>query len=314
MQALSTEYLPAVFSGYLFATSAIKIPRFGRQYADAPLDGKCLSRAGGDGCHQLIMLIQEPNLFIMLMLLAVVGCAVPTALAQLEQQDIFVRGKSGYHTYRIPSLLVTTKGTLLAFCEGRKNSASDTGDIDLLLKRSADGGRTWGQHQVVWDDGPNTCGNPCPVLDETAGVVWLLMTHNPAGLNERQIQARKVSGGRTVWVTRSEDDGKSWSAPSNITSSAKDPAWGWYATGPGVGIQIQHGPHKGRMIIPCDHSYPSPSASPGSLSTERGAHVIYSDDHGQTWRLGGTVRPKMNECQIAELADGEGGLLLTLRF
>src|ERR1051325_6021852 len=105
MQALSTEYLPAVFSGYLFATSAIKIPRFGQQYADAPLDGKCLSRAGGDGCHQLIMLIQEPNLFIMLMLLAVVGCAVPTALSQPEQQDIFVRGKAGYHTYRIPSLL-----------------------------------------------------------------------------------------------------------------------------------------------------------------------------------------------------------------
>ena len=96
----------------------------------------------------------------------------------VEQSSIFVSGQGGYHTYRIPALMVTRSGTLLAFCEGRKHSSSDTGDIDLLLRRSVDGGKTWGKTQVVWDDGPNTCGNPCPVLDARTGAIRLLLTHN----------------------------------------------------------------------------------------------------------------------------------------
>jgi sialidase-1 len=87
------------------------------------------------------------------------------ALAPLLQQDVFVAGQGGYHIYRIPALIVTSNLTLLAFCEGRKHSRSDTGDIDLLLKRSTDCGKIWSEPQVVWDDGPNTCGNPCPVVD-----------------------------------------------------------------------------------------------------------------------------------------------------
>ena len=78
----------------------------------------------------------------------------------LWQQDVFVAGQGGYHTYRIPALIVASNQTLLGFCEGRKNSRSDTGDIDLLLKRSTDGAKTWGEQRAVWDDGPNTCGNP----------------------------------------------------------------------------------------------------------------------------------------------------------
>src|SRR5262249_5576287 len=85
--------------------------------------------------------------------------------AEPEQTPLFVAGQDGYHTYRIPALLVTRKGTLLAFCEGRKKARGDAGDIDLLLKRSLDGGRTWQKTQVVWDDGDNTCGNPCPVVE-----------------------------------------------------------------------------------------------------------------------------------------------------
>src|SRR5262245_18838055 len=85
------------------------------------------------------------------------------------QVSVFDAGKDGYHTYRIPSLITTKEGTLLAFCEGRKAGTSDAGDIDLLLRRSSDGGKTWGKTQVVWDDGPNTCGNPCPVIDAATG-------------------------------------------------------------------------------------------------------------------------------------------------
>src|SRR5437773_4820051 len=92
--------------------------------------------------------------------------------------SIFAAGRDGYHTYRIPSLIVTKEGTLLAFCEGRKNGRGDAGDIDLLLRRSADGGKTWTKTQVVWDDADNTCGNPCPIIDRKTGVISLLLTHN----------------------------------------------------------------------------------------------------------------------------------------
>lgn len=235
------------------------------------------------------------------------------ATEPLQQQDIFVGRQGGYHTYRIPSLIATGQGTLLAFCEGRKNSAADTGDIDLLLRRSTDGGRSWSQPQVVWEDGPNTCGNPCPVMDAGTGVVWLLLTHNPGKASESQITEKQTAGTRTVWLTKSEDDAKTWTPPVNITASVKEPSWGWYATGPGVGIQIQHGPHRGRLVIPCDHSYDDPTAPPGRHSRQQGAHVIYSDDHGRTWKRGGNVRPNMNECQVVELADGTGSLLLNLR-
>ena len=72
--------------------------------------------------------------------------------------DVFVSGREGYHGYR-------------AFCEGRKDGRSDTGDIDLVLRRSADGGATWGPIQVVWDDGPDPCGNPCAVVDRDTGTI-----------------------------------------------------------------------------------------------------------------------------------------------
>ena len=233
--------------------------------------------------------------------------AATTNATQLTQQDIFVGGQGGYHTYRIPSLIVTKKGTVLAFCEGRKKSGSDTGDIDLLLKRSWDGGKTWGNQQVVWDDGTNTCGNPCPVVDDETGIIWLLATHNPGGATEKEITSKKSNGARTVWLLKSKDDGKNWSAPVNITESVKDTNWNWYATGPGIGIEIQQGRHRGRLVVPCDHS------SGGDTGAEQGSHAIYSDDHGRTWNPGEAVRPKMNECQVVELADGKGTLLLSMR-
>jgi sialidase-1 len=172
----------------------------------------------------------------------------------VEQTDVFVSGHDGYHTYRIPAVIRAKNGTLLAFCEGRKSAGSDSGDIDLLLKRSTDDGRTWSAQQVVWDDAANTCGNPCPVLDETTGTLWLLLTHNLGTDRERDIAARTAKGTRTVWVASSRDHGLKWTKPVDITSATKDPSWTWYATGPGVGIQIKSGPHAGRLVIPCDHN------------------------------------------------------------
>nr|WKN34514.1 sialidase family protein [Tunicatimonas sp. TK19036] len=229
-----------------------------------------------------------------------------------NQVDLFTSGEQGYGSYRIPAILTTPSGTLLAFCEGREE-AGDAGDIDLLLKRSTDQGKTWSEQQVVWNDGANTCGNPCPVVDEETGTIWLVMTHNLGDDGESEIIRKEAESTRTVWVCSSEDDGKSWSEPKEITSTTKDPEWGWYATGPGVGIQIKHGPHKGRLVIPSDHSYDDPNGKVRNGPYEYGSHAIYSDDHGQTWQLGGVIRPKVNECQMVELADGNGTLMMDMR-
>src|SRR5690349_7570826 len=88
-----------------------------------------------------------------------------------DTMSLFVSGTDGYKSYRIPAIVTTNNGTLLAFCEGRRNNAADAGDIDILLKRSTDGGRTWSAQHVIWDDSTNTCGNPCPVVDVTTGAI-----------------------------------------------------------------------------------------------------------------------------------------------
>jgi sialidase-1 len=244
-----------------------------------------------------------------------VACASGTAAnaqaisppdACLQLTDVFVSGRHGYHTYRIPSLIRTPRGTLLAFCEGRKNSTADTGDIDLLLKRSPDGGDTWSASQVVRDDGPNACGNPCAVVDRDTGTIWLLMTHNLGIDREAQIIRRESKGTRTVWVCHSDDDGRTWSRPREISKTTKRANWTWYATGPGAGIQIRHGRHAGRLVVPCDHIE--------AKTRHYYSHVIYSDDHGATWKLGGsTLNHQVNECEVVELADPPGRLMLNMR-
>ncbi len=242
-----------------------------------------------------------------LVALAVSGVA-SSAPRQAEPQftDVFVSGTDGYDTHRIPALIVTGKGTVLAFCEGRKNSRSDTGDIDLLVKRSQDGGKTWDAPEIVWDDGANTCGNPCPVVDRTTDVIWLPMTWNHGQDNESEIKAGTGKDTRRVFVTHSRDDGLTWAGPREITHAVKCPEWRWYATGPGVGIQLTQGDRQGRLLVPCDHSHVSPDDPTGY-----GSHVLFSDDHGATWRLGGTIGPAVNECQVVELADGT--LLMNMR-
>lgn len=209
-----------------------------------------------------------------------------------EECVVFASGTEGYHTFRIPAVIQTSSGALLAFCEGRRNGSSDTGDIDLVLRRSTDGGATWGPLQVVWNDAGNTCGNPCPVVDRDTGTIWLLMTHNLGEDREGEIIAGTSKGTRTVWVSHSDDDGVTWTAPEEITANTKLAEWTWYATGPGVGIQTR----TGRMVIPCD------SVVAGSMAHL--SHVIYSDDHGKSWHLGGVVGEGVNECQVAELSDG----------
>ena len=219
----------------------------------------------------------------------------------LTETPLFVSGEGGYHTYRIPALIVAPDGTVLAICEGRRHSRSDTGEINILLRRSTDAGRTWGEVQLVTEDGPNAIDNPCPVVDEDTGVVWLLLTHNLGHDGEKGIIEGTSDGTRTAWVTYSEDNGATWSERVDITDDVKAPEWTWYATGPGVGIQLT----SGRLVVPCDDSV--------TETKESFSHVIFSDDHGTSWQYGAATLsgPGTNECQVTERRDGS--LLLNIR-
>jgi sialidase-1 len=215
--------------------------------------------------------------------------------AAVERQDLWTSGAGGYHTYRIPALTRSASGTVLAFCEGRKHSRADAGEIDTLLRRSTDGGRTWDETRVVATDPGMTVGNPAPVVDSRTGTVWLLLCKNPAQGGEERI--RKGLAERTVWVTRSADDGLTWSAPVEISRDVKRPEWTWYATGPCHGVQLR----SGRLVVPCDHRVRATTVQ----DEGRHSHLIYSDDHGATWRIGGVVqREGTNESAVAELGDG----------
>jgi len=217
---------------------------------------------------------------------------------------LFESGTSGYNTFRIPAIVTTGKGTLLAFAEGRKNSSSDTGDIDLVLKRSEDNGETWSTLSVVRNDGENVCGNPSPVVDRSSGIICLLSTWNLGTDHESEIIRQTSKDTRRVFVQYSGDDGVTWSAAKEITGSVKQKNWTWYATGPCHGIQLEDGKLKGRLIIPCDHIE--------SATNQYFSHIIYSDDHGKTWKLGGsTPQDQVNECSVAELPGGR--IMLNMR-
>jgi len=199
----------------------------------------------------------------------------------LQETDLFISGQDGYKAYRVPALVVSNRGAILAICEARKNSFSDKGDIDLVIKRSLDNGETWTGMQLIWDDGDNTVGNPCPVVDRQTGAIWLLFCRN----NER------------VFVTKSADDGTTWSAPVEITEAVSQREWTWYATGPGHGIQLS----AGRLLVPCDHKIKNATKENPQWYL---SHVIYSDDNGRSWKLGGALDGKTNECQAVETEDG----------
>lgn len=226
-----------------------------------------------------------------------------------HQIVLWKQGIGEYNNYRIPALIVTSEGTLLAFCEGRE--AGDTGDINLLLKRSEDNGMTWSDEQVVWDDANNTCGNPCPVVDGETGRIWLFISWNNGKDKENAIISKTSLSPRLPYVCYSDDDGKTWSEPESLEKTCRDPSWGWYATGPGIGIQIKNGRYKGRLVIPANHSSDDPEGNLANGPYGYGAHVIYSDDHGKSWQISESIKPGCNESQVTELSDGT--LLMNMR-
>ena len=229
--------------------------------------------------------------------------AAEKMIGGMEMNVPFTGGTEGYDTYRIPAIIEAVDGTLVALAEGRRNGAGDSGDIDLVYRLSHDGGRLWEPMRVLWDDGRNTCGNPCPVV-AADGTIRLLMTWNRGEDTESRIIAGTSHDTRKVFLASSSDHGRSWTVPVEITADVKSPEWTWFATGPGVGIRLVDGPHAGRFVIPCDHIERD--------SRRMRSHVILSDDGGVTWRRGGTAPlPDVNECEVAELRGG--AMLLNMR-
>ncbi|MFF7239148.1 exo-alpha-sialidase [Streptomyces collinus] len=225
----------------------------------------------------------------------------------------YTAGRGGYATYRIPATVVTRRGTVLAFAEGRHGGAGDSGDIDVLLRRSTDGGCTWGPQTVVAAGEGDTRGNPAPVIDPRTGAVVLVTSYNGGSVTEAQIMRGEAAPGRgrRVFVQRSVDDGRHFTPPRDITAEVKPARWRWYATGPGHALALTRGPHTGRLLVPADHSTAPPAGSPDSGREPRyyGAHALYSDDGGRTWHLGFTDTTQdgstnANETSAAQLPDG----------
>ena len=244
------------------------------------------------------------NFIITILMAYLYSINIANAQSDNNISNVYSKNMDGYNCYRIPAIVKSTKGTLLAFAEARKKSCSDTGDIDLVLKRSTDGGKTWSRMITVWDDGDNVCGNPAPVVDKVSGRIVLVTTWNRGDDHEKQIIEGASKDTRKVFVLYSDDDGLTWSKAKEITSSAKKPEWTWYATGPCHGIQLQGKNHKNRLVISANHIV-------AGVKTWH-SHSIYSDDSGNTWHLGGIqAEHGGNESSVVELKGGD--LMLNMR-
>lgn len=244
-------------------------------------------------------------------LLALPGTAhaqPPFAARGFEQQILFKADRDpGYACFRIPAIVRTTGGTLLAFAEGRVLNCGDATDIDIVLKRSTDGGRTWGPLQVVTAGGGDTHGNPAPVVDRATGRVLLAETYNTGRADSGNCRA---PCDRTPHLQYSDDDGRTWSAPRDLSDEIlAPPRNSWYATGPVHGIQLGHGPHAGRLVFGVNAE-----TWDGSRVSANHAALVVSDDGGEHWRVGatdswpvaadGTFRQKPSEVTVTERADG----------
>ena len=214
-----------------------------------------------------------------------------------------------YPVFRIPAL-VRVGDELLAFAEARP-TVDDHGRIDLVVRRSVDGGQTWGPLSVVVRGQDEAIGNPVPVvIPRASGTADVLLVYcsNPANVNEDTIRAGVAGATRRVWMVRSGDGGVTWSAPAELTSAVKRVGWTWYATGPGGAVVTAGSDGNAATItIPATHA-----DGPGPIGSGLDhSHVLISTDSGSSWRLGGDALNHTNEATIAALPDGT--LLLNSR-
>jgi len=249
---------------------------------------------------------------VVLTLLVACHCSGPVSAAEITKTDLFIAGEDEYKLFRIPGIVVTKKGTVLAYCEARKSDRGDWGPIDILMRRSTDGGKTWQPAQQIVHlegelpinpvaaaqnldkPGDNTVNNPVAIVDHQTGAVHFLYCLEYM----------------SCFYMRSDDDGLTWTEPVEITETFEkfrpDYDWKVIATGPAHGIQLRHGEHAGRLVVPVWISL----GTGGHAHRPSVTSTIYSDDHGQTWHRGEIAVPDTeefifpNETAVVELADG----------
>lgn len=239
--------------------------------------------------------LQVMPFFLSLYMILVVHVSIATT----DTTTVFEPKEGQYSSMRIPALVMTQQETLLAFAAGRMESASDWADMDLVMKRSEDGGKTWGPLQVVAQQaGGKPTDNPTPIVGND-GVIHLVYQRDYA----------------YAYYTRSIDDGLTWAPPTNITSAfeAFKSVYDWKVAAPGPGHSIQL--RSGRLVVPVwladsDRLIPHRSHRPSRIAT------IYSDDNGETW-LSGEMVPDVDgfknpsETMAVELEDGR--VMLNIR-
>ena len=244
------------------------------------------------------------------------------AISQQKTVPVFISGKDGYKSYRIPAIIRLPDNDLLAFCEGRVKGSADYGDVDIVMKRSSDEGKTWSALKKVVDNNTAQAGNPAPVIDLTDpafphGRIFLF--YNTGNNNESEI--RKGNGLREVWYVTSTDNGVTWSDAINITQQVhkpKQPAinvsynfkedWRSYANTPGHAMQFSEELYKGRIYVAANHS----EGEPQQDFSDYESHAFYTDDHGKTFHLSDDVNvPGSNESTATELSNNR--LMMNMR-
>ncbi|MEN9685145.1 MAG: hypothetical protein RLZZ28_931 [Bacteroidota bacterium] len=241
---------------------------------------------------------------------------------QYAPVTVFESGAMGYKNFRIPAIIQLPDHTILAFCEGRVNGLNDFGDINIVMKTSRDGGKTWSGIQTVVDADRLQAGNPAPVVDLTdprypRGRIFLF--YNTGNNHEGEI--RKGKGLREVWYKTSLNNGETWSEPVNITLQTHRPSqpslnpaylfkddWRSYANTPGHAMQFSKGKYRGRIFVAANHS----AGEPQKNFTDYTAHGFFTDDHGKSFRLSESVNfPGSNESTAAEI--GNNRLMMNSR-
>lgn len=222
-----------------------------------------------------------------------------TEQAKLEKITVFEAGEDGYPCCRIPSTVVTRDGTVLAFCEGRQ-SRNDHAQNDIVVKRSSDGGRTWGSALVVADEGTASLNDPSVVVDQRTGRIVLHYARFAQGYHtDKAVPGYTDPHSSRNMVTFSEDDGETWAPPMDITRVVKRADVRCAVVTCGVGIQLRREPRAGRLVH---------AVYQFGGAIDREAYVCYSDDEGASWAMGElaavTDGDRAAEPQVVELADG----------